>query len=98
MQRVLVKVDRASMGNSLEVRVPFLAKEVIRFGLSLRPSRISKNYTLKSILKRTLKLFIPNEVIYKKKKGFSVPMKTWLRGELKEDLINYVFNLSLIHI
>mgnify|MGYP001199388809 CR=1 FL=1 len=45
-------------------------------------------------MKNTLAIFIPKSMIYKKKKVFSVPMKTWLRNELKEDLINHIFNKS----
>lgn len=92
MQRVLMKVDRASMGNSLEVRVPFLAKKIIKHGFSSGPKSIDSNYKLKNILKNTLALFLPNSIIFKKKKGFSVPMKSWLRNELKEELIEYIFD------
>jgi asparagine synthase (glutamine-hydrolysing) len=92
MQRVLIKVDRASMGNSLEVRVPFLAKKIIKHGFSSGPKSIDSNYKLKNILKNTLALFLPKSIIFKKKKGFSVPMKSWLRNELKEELIEYIFD------
>ncbi len=92
MQRVLIKVDRASMGNSLEVRVPFLAKKIIKHGFSSGPKSIDSNYKLKNILKNTLALFLPKSIIFKKKKGFTVPMKSWLRNELKEELIEYIFD------
>ena len=92
MQRILIKVDRASMGNSLEVRVPFLSKKIIKHGFSSAPKFINKIYELKNILKNTLVLLLPKSIIYKKKKGFTVPMKNWLRNELKEELIEYVFD------
>ena len=92
VQRILIKVDRASMGNSLEVRVPFLSKKIIKHGFSSAPKFINKNYELKNILKNTLVLLLPKSIIYKKKKGFTVPMKNWLRNELKEELIEYVFD------
>jgi len=92
MQRVLMKVDRASMGNSLEVRVPFLAKKIIKHGFSSAPKFINKNYELKNVLKKTLALLVPKSIIYKNKKGFTVPINKWLRNELKDELIEYVFD------
>ena len=92
MQRILIKVDRASMVNSLEVRVPFLSKKIIKHGFSSAPKFINENYELKNILKNTLALFLPKSIIFKKKKGFTVPMKSWLRNELKEELIEYIFD------
>jgi asparagine synthase (glutamine-hydrolysing) len=91
MQRVLIKVDRASMGNSLEVRVPFLSKEIIEFAFGLYSNKLNREYVLKGVLKKSLSLFIPEILLYKKKKGFTVPMKKWLRNELKPDLEKMIF-------
>lgn len=92
LQRVLVKVDRTSMGNSLEVRVPFLDKESIEFAWKLKVPSLKRNNDLKKELKISLAKFIPKKIIEEKKKGFSVPMYTWLHNELKEDVIKLVFN------
>lgn len=85
MQRVLIKVDRTSMRNSLEVRVPFLGKHVIEEAWK-NMHDISELKNLKKPLKELINDFIPKEVIMQKKKGFSVPMKEWLRTSLKADL------------
>lgn len=87
----LEKVDRMSMKNSLEVRVPFLNNSVIDFANSLDASlKVKKNHT-KLILKKLLEDYLPKELIYKKKQGFSFPIADWLRHELKDFMLD---NLS----
>ncbi|RJQ34076.1 asparagine synthase (glutamine-hydrolyzing) [Candidatus Parcubacteria bacterium] len=84
----LVKVDRMSMKNSLEVRVPFLNNQVIDFANSLDPKlKIYKNHT-KYILKKLLEDYLPKEFIYRKKQGFSFPIAQWLRYELKDFMLD----------
>lgn len=83
LQRVLVKVDRMSMANSLEVRVPFLDRRVVEFAWRLKSEFGFDNYDNKTILKETLARFIPDEDINKEKLGFSVPLGNWLRGRLR---------------
>ncbi len=92
MQRVLIKVDRASMGNSLEVRVPFLDIQSIDFSWKNTPVELENHSQLKQVLKQSLAQFYPKELIETKKKGFSVPIEDWLKDELKEDVFEYVFN------
>lgn len=95
LQRVLVKVDRASMYNSLEVRVPFLDKRVIDFSWQVVPELTTKHREPKFILKNAMKDFYPNDVIYKKKKGFAIPYDSYLRDELKQDLYHLIFENQL---
>lgn len=77
----LTKVDRASMANSLEVRVPFLDHEFIQFVVSL-PSRYKlKGLTTKYLLKKIMKNKLPKEILGGKKKGFSIPLARWLRQD-----------------
>jgi len=91
MQRVLVKVDRMSMANSLEVRVPFLDKRSINFAWNHIPE-ISKNrFKLKGLLKNVMELYYPKKLIEKQKKGFSVPIDDWLHTCLKSDLKKVIF-------
>ena len=92
LQRVLIKVDRASMANSLEVRVPFLDKESIDFSWKLE-SKFLEHKIFKKTLKDALKQFIPEKLLNKKKMGFSVPLDGWLRSELKEDVMYHVFEI-----
>ena len=91
MQRILIKVDRASMKNSLEVRVPFLDKEVIEVAQRITPVLETKE-DLKRQLKIILKAQMPDELINKKKMGFSVPLQSWLHGTLRKDVEEFVFN------
>lgn len=83
-EAILVKVDRASMACSLEVRAPFLDYELVEFVMRL-PSRLKlKGFTSKYILKRAMKKFLPPEVVHRPKKGFGVPIAKWVKGPLKE--------------
>jgi len=83
-ESILVKVDRASMASSLEVRAPFLDYELVEFVTGLPPGLKLKGLTSKYILKKAMKNLLPNEVIQRKKKGFGVPIAKWVKGPLKE--------------
>ncbi len=88
---ILVKVDRVSMANSLEVRAPILDHHVIEFAASL-PAALKYNHGEKKyILKKTFERMVPTENLYRKKMGFSVPLAEWFRGELKEFAHSYLF-------
>jgi asparagine synthase (glutamine-hydrolysing) len=81
---ILVKVDRASMACSLEVRAPFLDYELVEFVMGL-PSRLKlRGFTSKYLLKRAVRDILPGEIIQRKKKGFGVPIAKWVKGPLKE--------------
>jgi len=72
---ILTKVDRASMAHSLEIRVPFLDYPLTEYVMSLDSELIFKNNEKKYILKKVASLLgLPNEIIYRKKKGFSAPV------------------------
>lgn len=70
---ILTKVDRASMANSLEARVPFLDKEVIEFAFSLTQETCNPSGQLKGILKSAYEKDIPRNKLDRKKQGFSIP-------------------------
>jgi len=83
-EAILVKVDRASMACSLEVRAPFLDHELVEFVTGLPSSLKLKGFTSKYILKKAMKPFLPQKVIQRRKKGFGVPIAKWVKGPLKE--------------
>ena len=82
-EAILVKVDRASMACSLEVRAPFLDYELVEFVMGL-PSRLKlRGFTTKYILKKAMEKILPQKVINRPKKGFGVPIAKWVKGPLK---------------
>ena len=83
-----VKVDRASMAHSLEVRSPFLDYRIIEFARSLPISHRFKLTNRKIILKKILASYIPEKLFKMPKKGFEIPLKMWINNELKEDIID----------
>ena len=80
---LLVKVDIASMANSLEARSPFLDHKLIEFAASLPENLKMRRFETKSLLKKVAARLVPREVIYRRKMGFGVPIGKWFRGEMK---------------
>lgn len=87
---ILVKVDRMSMAASLETRVPLLDHKVVEFVYSLPGDLKLNGLTTKWIFKKTMERLLPHQNIYRKKEGFSIPIKHWLRTELKDLLTDYL--------
>lgn len=79
---ILTKVDRASMANSLEVRSPLLDHELIEWVSGLSPDLKLRGQQGKYILKKAMQPYLPNDVLYRQKMGFSVPLAKWFRGPL----------------
>ncbi|GAB4390513.1 MAG: asparagine synthase (glutamine-hydrolyzing) [Thermodesulfovibrionales bacterium] len=82
---ILVKVDRMSMAHSLEVRSPFLDYRLVEFCISLPPSVRMPGLGLKPLLRRCMRKRLPYSTVQRKKKGFNVPFKWWLRKALNRD-------------
>ena len=78
---LLMRVDKMSMAVSLEARVPFLDHKFVEFAMSIPDSVKTKNGELKHILKSSVKGLIPDELIYRTKQGFGVPMHDWFYKE-----------------
>lgn len=80
---ILVKVDRMSMATSLEARVPLLDHRIVEFALNLPPHLKLHNGETKVILRRVMKDRLPESILKKPKEGFSIPLKHWMRQELR---------------
>ncbi|MBI2357754.1 MAG: asparagine synthase (glutamine-hydrolyzing) [Deltaproteobacteria bacterium] len=87
---ILVKVDRAGMANSLEVRCPLLDHEFVEFVCRLPTFYKLRGLRTKYILKKAAKGILPDKIIHRPKKGFGIPISRWLTGELKGLLFDYL--------
>ena len=96
---IMVKVDRASMANSLESRAPLLDHKLAQFAFSLPLFMRTNQGVGKILLRNVLSDYIPPDLVQRPKTGFSIPLADWLRGHLKDwcmDMINYnTYNKSL---
>jgi asparagine synthase (glutamine-hydrolysing) len=88
---LLVKADKMTMANSIELRVPLLDHQVLEFAASLPQNFKIHGFTTKYIAKKTLSGRVPREILQRKKAGFPVPYEAWLRRDLK----NWVHDLLL---
>jgi asparagine synthase (glutamine-hydrolysing) len=80
---ILVKVDRMSMATSLETRAPFLDGDLMELAFSMPGHLKIRNGERKWILKQAMKDVLPDTILNRRKEGFSIPMKNWLRRELQ---------------
>lgn len=85
---MLVKVDRMSMSQSLEVRVPFLDNKIVDFAFSLPANYKIDSKSRKKIIRDTFKDLLPPELLSKKKQGFEIPMLKWFKTDLKSMITN----------
>ena len=90
-----VKVDRASMAYSVEVRSPFLDYRIIEFARALPISYRIKGRKRKRILKDILNEYIPEAIFEVPKKGFGIPLKTWIRNELRAEFFEHLNDKEL---
>ena len=87
---MLTKVDRASMANSLEVRVPYLDNEIVAFSRQINKKFSLNPFFTKPILRNTLNNLLPKKFLTPVKTGFHIPIKIWLKdyySEWAKDLI-----------
>jgi asparagine synthase (glutamine-hydrolysing) len=79
----LITTDKTSMAANLEVRVPFLNRQMIEFAARMPPALKLRGLKRKYILKRALERLLPHDVVWRKKAGFGAPIRSWLRGPLR---------------
>ena len=89
---ILVKVDRASMANSLEVRSPFLDKELANNVLKLPLDLLLKNNQLKSVLKENLSHYLPKKMFNRPKMGFAIPLDKWFKEKESNQYFHQIFH------
>ena len=89
---MMTKIDRASMANSLEIRSPFVDHKLIEYILSVK----SKGYTATRNKKKPLKKFLSEDFddnfLSRKKMGFAVPLESWIKGSLRDEVFNTLDN------
>jgi asparagine synthase (glutamine-hydrolysing) len=79
---ILTKVDRMSMAHSIETRVPLLDHKLVEFAATIPPELNLRGGTTKYIFKRAMRGILPEQIVDRKKHGFSVPLGRWFRGQL----------------
>jgi asparagine synthase (glutamine-hydrolysing) len=87
---ILVKVDRMSMAVSLEARVPLLDHKVVEYVFGLPGTWKLRGGKSKWIFKKTMERLLPPEIIHRPKEGFSIPIKHWLRTDLRDMLLDHL--------
>ena len=78
--------DKMSMAHAVEVRVPYLDKDLVEFSCRIPPELKMKGTTTKYLLKKVAERYLPNDVIYRPKTGFGAPVRDWVTSDLKDHL------------
>ena len=93
---LLMRVDKITMSESLESRVPFLDPELVEFTMDIPETWKTKNGTAKYLLKKAVEGLIPDNIIYRKKMGFAAPMAEWLRSDFGQQAEKAVMSSNLL--
>ena len=94
---LLVKMDIATMANSLEGRSPFLSKELLEYVPSMNDKYKINGVTTKYLLRQLAKKYLPPQLIDQPKRGFEIPLKKWVNNELKDILFDYLTSADALH-
>jgi asparagine synthase (glutamine-hydrolysing) len=95
---ILLKADKMTMAHSLELRVPFLDKAVFETASKIPTSLKTANGTTKYILRRAARGVVPDHVLDRKKLGFPVPIRHWLKNEMNEWAKNLIKESNTDHL
>lgn len=93
LQRILLKVDRASMYHSLEVRVPFLSNRMLDFSLFCNYKNCIVDNCGKVLVKKSLAAKTEKALVFRAKKGFTIPLDNWIRERIKKDVTEKIMNM-----
>ena len=93
---ILTKVDRASMAHSLEVRVPLLDHHLVDWISGLPPEMKLRGSEGKYLFKKALEPLLPQDILYRKKMGFAVPLASWFRGPLRDKVRNSLLSEEML--
>lgn len=89
---LLVKMDVATMAHSLEGRSPLLSKDILEYAPTLPDHYKTHNSQTKYILRKLAEKYLPAELINQPKRGFEIPLKKWIEGELNEMVASYILD------
>ena len=92
---ILTKVDRASMAHALEVRVPLLDHQLVEWISGLPPACKLRGGEGKYLFKKAMEPRLPRDILYRRKRGFAVPVAAWFRGPLRERMRNQVLSEAM---
>ncbi|WP_078544422.1 asparagine synthase (glutamine-hydrolyzing) [Litchfieldia alkalitelluris] len=95
---ILLKADKMTMAHSLELRVPFLDKVVFDVASKISPELKTANNTTKYILRKAVEGIVPDHVLTRKKLGFPVPIRHWLKNEMHEWAVNLINQSDTNHL
>lgn len=91
---VLTRSDRSTSGTAIELRVPFLAHQLVDFSAGISQHLLMKDKTPKYLVKKLASKYLDHDLIYRKKVGFDLPIKDWISNELKP-MFEYAINNSV---
>lgn len=94
---LLVKMDIATMANSQEGRSPFLSKEFLEFAPTIPDHYLIKGKTTKFLLRKLAEKYLPAELIHQPKRGFEIPLKNWVNGELNSLINDYLQSSNTLY-
>ena len=94
---LLVKMDIATMANSLEGRSPFLSKELLEYVPSMNDKYKINGSTTKFLLRNLAKKYLPEQLINQPKRGFEIPLKNWVNGQLKDMMNDYISSSTALN-
>ena len=93
---LLMRVDKITMSESLEARVPFLDHHLVELSMNIPMSLKIKGKEAKYLLKKAVEELIPHNIIYRKKMGFGAPMSQWLKGDFGQHVASSIINSNLL--